>query len=267
MNDSISNPNPVQQSKPVSKMTMKPFLPFFTVALFFLSACGLEKPPASLKFPDQKGGAASTAASTAASVAPAAKAEVPSDPKLAAGKTVYDANCAACHDAGMMGAPKPGDAAAWAPRIAQGADIMVKNSIAGFTGKVGTMPAKGGNASLTDDEVKNAVAFMADKSKGATTPAATPAAAPAASPALADGKALYDATCAACHESGMMGAPKPGDKAAWAPRIAQGVPALVSHATDGFKGKVGMMPAKGGKATLTGAEISSIVTYMVNKSK
>ncbi len=263
MNDSISNPNPVQQSKPVSKMTMKPFLPFFTVALFFLSACGLEKPPASLKFPDQKGGAASTAAS----VAPAAKAEVPSDPKLAAGKTVYDANCAACHDAGMMGAPKPGDAAAWAPRIAQGADIMVKNSIAGFTGKVGTMPAKGGNASLTDDEVKNAVAFMADKSKGATTPAATPAAAPAASPALADGKALYDATCAACHESGMMGAPKPGDKAAWAPRIAQGVPALVSHATDGFKGKVGMMPAKGGKATLTGAEISSIVTYMVNKSK
>ena len=267
MNDSFSNPNPVQQSKPVSKMTMKPFLPFLTVALFFLSACGLEKPPASLKFPDAKG----EAASTAAPVAPAATAEVPSDPKLAAGKTVYDANCAACHDAGMMGAPKPGDTAAWAPRIAQGADVMAKNSIAGFTGKVGTMPAKGGNASLTDAEVTNAVAFMADKSKGATTkteaPAPAPATAAAAAPALADGKALYDANCAACHASGMMGAPKPGDKAAWAPRIAQGVPVLVSHATDGFKGKVGMMPAKGGKATLTDAEISSIVNYMANKSK
>ncbi len=246
-------------------MTMKPFLPFLTVALFFLSACGLEKPPASLKFPDTKG----DATSTAASVAPAATAGVPSDPKLAAGKTVYDANCAACHDAGMMGAPKPGDAAAWAPRIAQGADVMVKNSIAGFTGKVGTMPAKGGNASLTDEEIKNAVAFMADKSKGATATAETPATAPtpAAAPAVADGKTLYEANCAACHASGMMGAPKPGDKAAWTPRIAQGVAVLVSHATDGFKGKAGMMPAKGGKATLTSAEISSIVTYMTDKSK
>ncbi len=240
-------------------MTMKPFLPFLTVALLFLSACGLEKPPASLKFPDAKGDAAPVAATTA----PAATAEIPSDPKLAAGKVVYDANCAACHDAGMMGAPKPGDAAAWAPRIAQGADVMTKNSIAGFTGKVGTMPAKGGNASLTDEEITNAVAFMADKSKGAT--AAAPAA--AAAPALADGKTLYDASCAACHASGMMGAPKPGDKAAWAPRIAQGVPVLVSHATDGFKGKAGMMPAKGGNAALTSAEISSIVTYMTDKSK
>jgi len=234
-------------------MTMKPFLPFLTVTLLFLSACGLEKPPASLKFPDAKGDAASAAATTA----PAATAEVPSDPKLAAGKVVYDANCAACHDAGMMGAPKPGDVAAWAPRIAQGADVMTKNSIAGFTGKAGMMPAKGGNASLTDKEVTNAVAFMADKSKGAT----------AAAPAVADGKAAYDANCASCHESGMMGAPKPGDKAAWAPRIAQGNALLLSHTTEGFKGKLGLMPAKGGNAALTAAEISSSVTYMVNKSK
>ncbi len=238
-------------------MTMKPFLPFLTVTLFLLSACGLEKPPASLKFPG--------ATEDAAPVAPTATAEVPSDPKLAAGKVVYDANCAACHDAGMMGAPKPGDVAAWAPRIAQGAEVMTKNSIAGFTGKAGMMPAKGGNASLTDEEVTNAVAFMADKSKGATATAATPAVAPAA--ALADGKTLYDANCASCHESGMMGAPKPGDKAVWAPRIAQGKALLVSHSTDGFKGKLGMMPAKGGNAALTAAEISSIVTYMTDKSK
>jgi cytochrome c5 len=147
-------------------MTMKPFLPFLTVGLFFLGACGLEKPPASLEFPGAKNDAAPTAAPVAAPVtAPAATAEVPADPKLAAGKTVYDANCGACHEAGMMGAPKPGDKAAWAPRIAKGIDVLTKNSIAGFTGKVGMMPAKGGNASLTDEEVTNAVAFMADKSK------------------------------------------------------------------------------------------------------
>ena len=146
-------------------MTMKPFLPFLTVGLFFLGACGLEKPPASLKFPDAKKDAASVAAPTAAPVAAPAKEEVPANPKLVAGKTVYDANCAACHEAGMMGAPKPGDKAAWAPRIAQGVEVLTKKSISGFTGKVGMMPAKGGNASLTDEQVGSAVAFMADKSK------------------------------------------------------------------------------------------------------
>ena len=144
-------------------MTMKPFLPFLTVGLFFLGACGLEKPPASLKFPDAKKEAPVAAA--AAPVAAPVKEEVPTDPKLAAGKAIYDTNCAACHEAGMMGAPKPGDKAAWSPRIAQGIEVMTKNSITGFTGKAGMMPAKGGNASLTDEEVTSAVAFMADKSK------------------------------------------------------------------------------------------------------
>ncbi len=142
-------------------MKMKPFLPFLTLSLFFLGACGLEKPPASLKFPKAK----DEAAAPAPTVAAPAKEAAPADPKLAAGKTVYDANCSACHEAGMMGAPKPGDKAAWAPRIAQGVEVMTKKSISGFTGKAGAMPAKGGNAALTDEEVTNAVAFMADKSK------------------------------------------------------------------------------------------------------
>ena len=94
-----------------------------------------------------------------------AKSDAPADPKLAGGKTVYDANCSACHDAGMMGAPKPGDKAAWTPRIAQGIEVMTKKSIDGFQGKAGAMPAKGGNASLTDEEIANTVAFMVDKSK------------------------------------------------------------------------------------------------------
>ena len=147
-------------------MKMKPFLPLLTVGLVFLGACGLEKPPASLKFPEEK--KESAAPAPAATVAPAAAPvaeKAPANPKLAAGKTVYDTNCAACHEAGMMGAPKPGDKAAWTARIPQGVETMAKKSIAGFQGKVGAMPPKGGNASLTDEAITNAVAYMVDKSK------------------------------------------------------------------------------------------------------
>jgi cytochrome c5 len=145
-------------------MTKKSVLPLLTVSVLFLGACGLEKPPASLHFPDEKKeGTTPAAEAPAAPAAPAA--EAPADPKLAAGKTVYDASCAGCHDAGMMGAPKPGDKANWAPRIAKGIDVVNSNAVKGFTGKGGMMPAKGGNASLTDEQVTNATAYMVDKSK------------------------------------------------------------------------------------------------------
>lgn len=83
----------------------------------------------------------------------------------------------------------------------------------------------------------------------------------------AAGKALYDANCATCHKTGLMGAPKLGDKAAWAPRIKQGNALLVSHSIKGFKGKLGMMPPKGGKATLTDKEVTTAVTYMIDNAK
>jgi len=83
----------------------------------------------------------------------------------------------------------------------------------------------------------------------------------------AAGKAVYDGGCIACHKTGMMGAPKLGDKAPWAPRIKQGEAVLVSHATKGFKGKVGMMPPKGGNAKLTDAQIADAVAYIVGSSK
>ena len=145
-------------------MTMKPFLPLLTVSLLFLGACGLEKPPATLKFPDDKKTAETPAAAPAAPAAQA-NADAPADPKLAAGKAVYDASCAGCHEAGMMGAPKPGDKAAWSARIPQGLEVITKKSIDGFQGKAGMMPAKGGNAGLSNDDVSKAVAFMVDKSK------------------------------------------------------------------------------------------------------
>lgn len=83
----------------------------------------------------------------------------------AAGKAVYEANCSACHKMGIMGAPKTGDVANWAPRIAQGMPTLVKKSIDGYQGKKGMMPAKGGNTKLTDAEVGNAVAYMVEASK------------------------------------------------------------------------------------------------------
>jgi cytochrome c5 len=79
----------------------------------------------------------------------------------------------------------------------------------------------------------------------------------------ADGKAVYEATCAACHATGAAGAPKFGDKAAWAPRIKTGAPAL--H-TSALKGK-GVMPAKGGNGSLSDADVIAAVDYMVNQVK
>ncbi len=80
-------------------------------------------------------------------------------------KLLYDSNCSTCHKAGLMGAPKLGDKATWAPRIAQGMPLLVSRSIKGFTGKKGMMPAKGGNTKLTDAQIGNSVAYMVEQSK------------------------------------------------------------------------------------------------------
>ena len=73
----------------------------------------------------------------------------------------------------------------------------------------------------------------------------------------------YRTSCNACHGSGIAGAPKVGDKVAWKARIAQGMDTLNKHAIKGFKG----MPAKGGRANLTDAQVKSAVKYMVDGSK
>lgn len=85
---------------------------------------------------------------------------------------------------------------------------------------------------------------------------------PAATAAAATPPALYASACAGCHASGAAGAPKVGDKAAWAPRLAQGIDGLTANA---IKGK-GIMPARGGSQG-SDAEIKEVVTYMVNNSK
>ena len=81
------------------------------------------------------------------------------------------------------------------------------------------------------------------------------------------GQRVYTAGCAACHDRGVSGAPRLGDQADWAPRIAQGERVLVTHAKNGFAGKKGFMPPKGGNAALTDAELAAAVSYMVEHSR
>ena len=92
---------------------------------------------------------------------------------------------------------------------------------------------------------------------------------PAANAAGAEdkGKKIYDTTCMACHAAGVAGAPKLGDKAAWAPRIAQGMDTLHTHAIKGFQGKAGMMPPKGGNMAAKDEDVKAAVDYMVSQSK
>ncbi len=84
---------------------------------------------------------------------------------------------------------------------------------------------------------------------------------------VAQGQQVYKNTCAACHDMGVAGAPKLGDKAAWGPRIAQGEQVLLRHAKEGFQGKTGFMPPKGGNAALTDEQLRASIAYMVSKSK
>lgn len=189
------------------------------------------------------------------------------------GAEVVKAVCAMCHEAGLMNAPKIGDKGQWQPRIAQGYETLVKHAIEGIR----TMPARGGNPSLTDGEVASAVTHMANASganfkspepKAAEGVPAETAAAPAAEAAVTvaaagkSGEEVYKAVCAMCHTPGLMNAPKFGDAAQWEPRIKQGYDTLVNNAVKGIRG----MPAKGGNPSLTDAEVAGAVKYMANAS-
>jgi|LakMenE01Jun11ns_1017448.scaffolds.fasta_scaffold9750880_1 cytochrome c5 len=223
-------------------------------------------------------------------IAPVAKLDLvdASGPKVfKTGVQVYKAACAGCHDAGAAGAPKFADATAWAGPNATGLQSMVASAIKGK----GAMPAKGGNPSLDDFEIERAVVYMANSAGGKFAepaepkPAAAPAAAAPAAPMVAAtvaatavtlpaaaapapatsdvGEKLYKQACAACHIAGVAGAPKFGDKTAWAPRIATGMDAMVAAVISGK----GIMPAKGGAAGASDADLRAATQYMVDAAK
>lgn len=208
---------------------------------------------------------------------------------LRTGEQVFTAACSACHATGAAGAPKVGDEAAWAARIKTGYEALLASALKGKN----AMPPQGGG-DFSDLEIGRAVVHMANQSgarfdepkaaeatqtaTAATAPAAAAAPAPAAAPAApapaaepaattaaapaAAAPALYTQACAVCHASGVAGAPKLGDKAAWEPRLALGVDGLTESA---IKGK-GAMPPRGGSAG-SDADIKAAVTYMVDSVK
>ncbi len=97
-------------------------------------------------------------------------------------------------------------------------------------------------------------------------PPVVPVVAPPVAAEHAAGKRVFDKTCGLCHGAGVGGAPRPGDKANWAPRIAQGTDTLYRHALEGFSGATSYMPARGG-AAVTDSEVKAGVDYMVSQSR
>jgi cytochrome c5 len=81
------------------------------------------------------------------------------------GAAVFQQTCSACHGAGIAGAPRAGDHAAWAPRIAKGKNVLYQHALQGFQGTAGVMPPKGGRVDLPDDLIKAAVDQMVDMAK------------------------------------------------------------------------------------------------------
>lgn len=193
-------------------------------------------------------------------------------------KDLYNGACVACHDTGVAGAPKLGDAQAWSVRAKAGVDALLASAIAGK----GAMPPNGGSA-YSADEVRSVIEMMLteaglmEAAPAATAPAAEIQAMPEVVNAavktvsvgggsdhdLAAGEAAYKTACFACHDFAVAGAPKLGDAAAWAPRIATGYEALLHTALNGK----GAMPAKGGAVSLSDTEIGNIVAFMMDKVK
>ena len=219
------------------------------------------------------------------------------------GEEVFKAVCTTCHTPGAAGAPKFGNNADWAPRIAQGYDTLLHNALNGKN----AMPPRGGTSpdDYSDFEIARAVVYMADHSgasfpepaapaSGAAATQTAAAGAPAAQSASAAtgavndqaaaaiaalpsapaptatssadkeqaGKTLYTQVCQACHAAGVLGAPKFGNKADWAPRLKDPMDTIYNYALHGK----GQMPPKGG-SNASDEDVKAAVDYMVNAAK
>ncbi|MGA8278387.1 MAG: c-type cytochrome [Rhodanobacteraceae bacterium] len=134
-------------------------------------------------------------------------------------------------------------------------------------------PANPGAKQMMEDRMAPVGAVYAGDTGRAAMLAAQAAAKAAAASQVAyggtlDGKTIFGNLCQTCHTTGAAGAPKLTDKAAWAPRISQGVQTLITHAIEGYKGPDGnQMPAKGGNPALTDAQVKATVEWMVDQVK
>lgn len=197
------------------------------------------------------------------------------------GQEIFDSVCFACHKDGILGSPKLGDKAAWTERFAKGEATLVQNAIKGIL----QMPPRGGNAALSDEDIKKTVQYMlaqaglSEETDNTETPPQveetapkpeekiiTEPTTPSKTPSLdvAKGEQIYKTTCFVCHDMAVAGAPKFGDKDSWAPRVEQDLDTLFSHALQGFQGNSGVMPPKGGQVGLPDEDVKAAVIYMLD---
>ena len=220
---------------------------------------------------------------------------------LRSGEDVFKGQCSACHATGAAGAPKFGDTAAWSARIKTGFEALVHSALAGKGAmapqgggdfndtEIARAVVYMANAAGAKFDEPAAPAGAAPAADGASAPASAaapaaeqpasaaaepvPAVAAAAAPVVAAapapaaatagaGEALYKQACQVCHAAGVAGAPKFGDKAAWAPRLTAGIDALYASAV---KGK-GAMPPRGGSQA-SDADLRAAVEFMAAAAK
>jgi cytochrome c5 len=168
------------------------------------------------------------------------------------GAEVVETVCASCHLTGAQGAPKIGDKRAWSARASQGLTALTGHALTGIR----NMPAHGGSPGLSDIEVERAITHMVNRSGGQWIEPlgqATPA-------VLRTSEQIAQGQCAKCHQDGVQGAPRIGDRVAWTPRLAKGLDTLVKSAVHGR----GHMPARGGAPELSDVEIQGAILYMFN---
>lgn len=170
------------------------------------------------------------------------------------GQQVVAEACGKCHTSGEKGAPKIGDKNAWAKRASQGLSELTQHALKGIR----EMPSHGGVPGLSDHEIQRAITYMVNQSGGnwiEPTNKSVPAVA-------RTGEEIVKAKCFACHQAGLNGAPKIGDRDAWTARVKRGLDSVVNSAIHGH----GAMPARGGLPDLTDPEIRAAVIYMFTQS-
>ncbi|MGH8273506.1 MAG: c-type cytochrome [Gammaproteobacteria bacterium] len=188
----------------------------------------------------------------------------PAAVNLARGHKTYQADCAACHDSGIGGAPRVGNAKDWRALEKEPFFVLYENVWHG----VSIMPPKGGCNSCSARDITSAVAWMleqgrpgkkASEAEKSGVIAASASKLPQNEVSQAVGKQIYQAHCAACHASGLEGAPRYGNKSQWATRLKLGLDQLHQNALDG----IGAMPPKGGCTGCSKDQIISAVNYIV----
>lgn len=170
------------------------------------------------------------------------------------GKAVVETRCVVCHGTGLDGAPRIGDAKAWDKRTKQGLANLTEHALEGIR----QMPPHGGRSTLSDLEIQRAITYMVNRSGGHWAEPLDRS----HPPAKRSGEAIVKARCSHCHGTGVGGAPRIGDDEAWVGRARDGFDGLVQSAIRGH----GPMPARGGMAELTDAEMRDAVTYMFQSS-